>query len=853
MNVDKTGFPQLTEKSLPIAIGKLFEMNNYDVRYGVQIHGAEVDIVAISRGDPFAPKVYIEATVQYVDNTKYGKDSTKFILIREKEQGATCISISTAGFTAAVLERASNSRIQMMTYEELFKSFEKFSPYIESVLADRGILELAKSYEQPFLKDKLGTNPATEWLSSWMSEPSPQSKWLIILGEYGTGKTSLTQMLQLDWASKYKKDVSAKLPIRIELRNFSRQFDASSLLHHFLDTNNLQHVPILFLMHLIKSGRVILILDGYDEMAQFLNARERRACLSALAELASEGARGILTSRPNYFTEAEELNVFDALYTSLEQNKYYLGQADKMFLANEKDVDNLIENYVLNRQERYLRDLDEYQTESLVKRKLSNDIKGQKVVLDVLRTVFRDDADGPKQSLGGKPVIISYLLEVLDSLKQDVITDPATSLTEWQIYKLIIDKLMMRDLHRSPTLMPTMRRIALQLLAIVLSKKDTPAADEHILLQIIDDVFSSQLKRLTPDERRIRRDELFQDIRSSATLTRSEVRPSGWLFSHNSLREYLVAEAFIGRATEGREPTPGVPISSAMRSFVGSIEGEARVAFVSALRDLWPQRGHIDVGTYLSLGWEMLRKSDGGLAENLSFISGVPSERALDLTGIGLDRFTFSNREIGREDLKMMASGSRLTEGKIEGFDLSGSSFDGCTFDRIIFIRCKFGNTNFQKSLLFECEFLECVFEGGDFTGIDSDSNIIVNNGGGALLALSGLSIVGYLAYHGATTNPIDPYYRYHHHPKFSIVDKICENIQDQKNSQKRGLTQRGAANQDPKFARAFVDYLENEGLIEVDQNDLVSATPEGRRQLPLFSARKVLPSGMERFLADWL
>ncbi len=66
------------------------------------------------------------------------------------------------------------------------------------------------------------------------------------------------------------------------------------------------------------------MLDGYDEMAQFLNARERRACLSALAELAADGARGILTSRPNYFTETEELNVFEALYTTIEQGKYYI-------------------------------------------------------------------------------------------------------------------------------------------------------------------------------------------------------------------------------------------------------------------------------------------------------------------------------------------------------------------------------------------------------------------------------------------------------------------------------------------------------------------------------------------------
>jgi len=56
-----------------------------------------------------------------------------------------------------------------------------------------------------------------------------------------------------------------------------------------------------------------LLLDGYDEMAQFFNSRERRQCLEALATLSADGAKGIITSRPNYFTLSEELQVFEAL------------------------------------------------------------------------------------------------------------------------------------------------------------------------------------------------------------------------------------------------------------------------------------------------------------------------------------------------------------------------------------------------------------------------------------------------------------------------------------------------------------------------------------------------------------
>jgi hypothetical protein len=223
------------DKSLPLAVGTLFELNNYSVSYGIHIHGAEIDIVARSKGDPFAPTIYIEVTVQYVDNTKFGKDTTKFVLVQAKDSGAKCLCISE--FTPNVKERALHAGIVTQTYRELFSQFEKFSPYVDASLSSPLALSLIGAYEEPYFRDDFGEQLATDWLEKWISDTNPISKWLIVLGEYGTGKTALTIVLRHRWLKKYQADASSPIPIRIELRNFSRQFDARSLLHHFLDTN----------------------------------------------------------------------------------------------------------------------------------------------------------------------------------------------------------------------------------------------------------------------------------------------------------------------------------------------------------------------------------------------------------------------------------------------------------------------------------------------------------------------------------------------------------------------------------------------------------------------------------------
>ena len=841
------------EASLPLAIGKLFELNNYSVEYGLHIHGAEVDVVATPKGTPYPQTVYIEATIQYVDNTKYGKDLSKFSLIRELDPGARCVLISSRGFTPDVKERALKTRIITQTYHEAFREFEKFSPYVDSVLESPIVNSLVASYEEPYFEDAFGRQLATSWLTDWRSDFRPNSRWYVILGEYGTGKTSLTVTLQHRWLTDYKNNPECLIPVRIELKNFSRQFDARSLLHHFLDNNRLSHVPIEFMLHLIRSGRVILILDGYDEMAQFLNARERRACLSALAELSAEGARGMLTSRPNYFTITEELTVFDALYTSLERNKYHLSQMDKLFLAEERSIDNLVENYVLSRQERYLRDLDQTQTMSLVQRKLSNDSAGQKLILDLLNRIFRDEIVGAKQSLGGKPVIISFLLEIIDDLKEDPTSRQVHEFTEWQVYKLIVDKLMIRDFYRTPNLDPERRRLGLQMLALTLSGRAVTVADEETFLEIIDVVCSTEIRRLpSPEERRSRRDELFQNFRSSATLTRSESGNRGWHFSHNSLREYLVAEFLVGRAVLKLPPPPTIPVSTAMRTFVASLSADSRGDFLGAIRTLWPNRSSVSIDLYFSIAWDLLRRSENGILGELRLLDGSEKSETANLNFVAVDRIELSKTELNSSKVKFNLSKSTLAESVIRELDLTGSTFQDSILDRVVISGCVLDECDFRSCLIFECELLDVSLKNADFRFVDPDINFVVVPEPGMIRALSGATAIGFLRFHGAITDDVDPYFVYQNHPKFPIVMKICENIQSQRNSQFRGLTQRGVAQADPNFARAFVRHLERSGLIEVDKKVLVSSTPEGRRQLPLFVGQRGLPKQIEEFLSTW-
>lgn len=841
-----------TQKSLPMAIGHLLEVNNYNVEYSLHVHGAEVDIVATPKSDPFSQKIFIEATVEYVDTAKYGKDTTKFILLREKFPDALMIVVSTKGFTSEVKERAAASRVRTETYDELFRRFEKFSDYISHINSNSIIQNLVQRYEPPTLSDSTGVNDAISWFNDWIFRPE-KNKWVVLLGEYGTGKTALTQYLQSTWLNCYAADAKHPVPIRIELRDFTRQFDARSLLHHFLDSNQLSHVSLDFLLHLIRVGRVVLLLDGYDEMAQFMNARERRACLSALAQLANDGAFGVLTSRPNYFTESEELTVFDALYATLEKNKYFIGAADRTLIEEERRIDSLLGKYVLGKKERYLRDLDATQTISLVKRKLEGDEEGQQVILDILSRVFRDEQHGARQSLSGKPVIVSYLLELIEDLKVEGEQDDQRQISEWYIYKMIVDRLMMRDFRRSPSIDPGLRRESLRKIALRLSQKSTISATEEDFFQTIDDVFKTNLRILHGEEKRSRRDELFQDLRSSATLTRREMSGAAsgdsWQFSHNSLREYLVSETIIDAIHAEQIFRSRIPVSDAMRAFAASMGNEESEKVIARLQELWPHRDESPINVFISFFWEAMRLRPQGLVGSLSEIARVTEKETINLSGLSLDRVTLSKNDCRNGKIRLLGERSHLSNSLISDLDMSGSSLSMGTIDSVTFSDVNLSNVDFRGSLLFECGFRNVSINGADFRNIEDGSNVVAWKESGSFEILSDKELLGYLRFHGALTDDVEDFFVAKHHEKFSIVMKICENIAEQKKSQHRGLTQRGAAHADPVFARSFVSFMQRRGYIDIDRHDLVSATPEGRRVIPPFIDSMEVFDGLMDFL----
>jgi predicted NACHT family NTPase len=146
-------------------------------------------------------------------------------------------------------------------------------------------------------------------LSNWSGQKTGSQR-IALLGENGSGKTSLCRMLAAKLAEQYSRNPEKhRLPILINLREYTKSVGIEALITSFLDQECGVHNPryrLFDAMH--RAGLFLIILDGFDEMASRTDADTIELNLSEIEKLANcPEAKLIVTTRPEYFTtEAEQ-------------------------------------------------------------------------------------------------------------------------------------------------------------------------------------------------------------------------------------------------------------------------------------------------------------------------------------------------------------------------------------------------------------------------------------------------------------------------------------------------------------------------------------------------------------------
>ncbi|MHC5599419.1 MAG: WD40 domain-containing protein [Nostoc sp.] len=223
------------------------------------------------------------------------------------------------------VKKEENHRLDCFTFDELIDLDADFSGYLnwlEAEIKGRKIdtkyvpLACTKEEIDPVTKRRIGVSRYEEedgWIDGyidlWLDDPAKEH--ISILGEFGTGKTWFVFHYAWTALQSYhdaqKRGVERpRLPLVITLRDFAKALNVENVLAGFFFTQHNIRINSEVFDQLNRMGKLLLVFDGFDEMAAKVDRQQMINNFWELAKVVVPGAKVILTCRTEHFPEAKE-------------------------------------------------------------------------------------------------------------------------------------------------------------------------------------------------------------------------------------------------------------------------------------------------------------------------------------------------------------------------------------------------------------------------------------------------------------------------------------------------------------------------------------------------------------------
>ena len=207
-----------------------------------------------------------------------------------------------------------SERVQVFTLSGYYNKLLGFRPYIEGLVDDYTRSELARTYVDlgcvRYSYDAEGQvigddsyKPMDEYVDAWLRERGAERNHISILGDYGTGKTSFCQQYAAKQGRRWLADPDReRIPILINLREYTKTLDISNLITGALvNQYGIRGATYGAFDRFNADGKLLILFDGFDEMAQRTGMRTAVDNFWELAQVVVPGSKVVLTCRTPYF------------------------------------------------------------------------------------------------------------------------------------------------------------------------------------------------------------------------------------------------------------------------------------------------------------------------------------------------------------------------------------------------------------------------------------------------------------------------------------------------------------------------------------------------------------------------
>ncbi len=406
-------------------------------------------------------------------------------------------------------------------------------------------------------------------ISRWVAK---SDRPMAILGAYGTGKSTFATYLGAHLAQLARADASLRRPVLIRLSDISSEQSLEGLLGRTLgSTVAAPNYSFDRFIALNRSGRFVVILDGFDEMKRTLSWEGFKYNLSELNRLV-DGAKSrvLILGRPTAFLNDDEYDL--ALHGRQTVGKNVVDLPDwpdyvttRLGLFATVQIEEFLDAY--------LRHVARAKSGSPSGRAATDVKRAQRLDTQIKHTIAKV-VGGHLQEIARRPVQLKMLAEILPGWRGSLdALDTAT------LFDHFIDRIIERDaakLTRSRFTAKQRRKFATDLAWWLwqTSPRSTLTADQ---------IPAGILERFATRGEDI--DSVRRDLVAACFLDRA--RGGSLTFPHRSFQEFLVASNAVELLSAGRITVPEVDavVNAEISDFMCNMTGVIDLARVVPVLD----------------------------------------------------------------------------------------------------------------------------------------------------------------------------------------------------------------------------------------------------------------------------